>query len=153
MIPQMIAFDSEEDFNDFLASMAMLGMPCQVEEPKKESKEATFAKLMELSGLLESMGAGYSFCEPEPETSSTKQPLTGGSVNYYTVKVKDQPVECGDIIDALELTFNEANIFKEIWRTANARLGNGKPGNTALRGAEKIAYYANRILEAEKQKA
>lgn len=119
MIPQMIAFDSEEDFNDFLASMAMLGMPCQVEEPKEKGK----------------------------------QNLTGGSVNYYTVKVKDQPVECGDVMDALQLTAHEYNIFKEIWRTANARLGNGKPGHTALYGAEKVAYYANRILGAEKQKA
>lgn len=91
--------------------------------------------------------------DPEKETTDAKQPLTGGSVDYYTVKVKGQSVECNDVSDALQLTPNEFNIFKEIWRTANARLGNGKPGNTALRGAEKIAYYANRILEAEKQKA
>ena len=116
MMPQMIAFDSEEELDAFLES---LGVPCQAEEPKEENK----------------------------------QDLTGGKVNYYTVKVKGQPVECGDVMDALHLTPHEYNIFKEIWRTANARLGNGKSGHTALYGAEKIAYYANRILEAEKQKA
>ena len=80
--------------------------------------------------------------------------LTGGRVNYY-LAVVDHPdreeqapyiAECTDIIDALQLTFAEANIFKEIWRTANARLNNGKPGHTALYGAEKVAYYANRNL-------
>lgn len=83
-----------------------------------------------------------------------KQSLSGGSVSYYSVIV-DKPcntdiayiAECGDIIDALQLTFSEGCILKEIWRTANARLGNGKPGNTEKRAAEKIAYYANRMLD------
>ena len=88
--------------------------------------------------------------EEEPE--ETANPATGGSVNYYTIVVDPlnkaaYTAECGDIIDALQLTFSEANIVKEIWRTANARLGNGKPGNTEKRAAEKIAYYANRILD------
>lgn len=77
----------------------------------------------------------------------------GGRVNYYLVQVKDpqredqEPyqAECEDIIEALELNFDEGNIFKEIWRSANARKGNGKPGNTAIRGAEKILHYAGRI--------
>ena len=79
--------------------------------------------------------------------------LTGGRVNYYLVYVthpqrEDQPAyqaECEDIIEALELNPDEANIFKEIWRSANARKGNGKPGNTPLRGAEKILHYAQRV--------
>lgn len=77
----------------------------------------------------------------------------GGFTNYYLVRVdhpqreEQQPyqAECEDIIEALELTFDEGNIFKEIWRSANARKGNGKPGNTAMRGAEKIVHYAGRI--------
>lgn len=79
---------------------------------------------------------------------------SGGFTNYYLVQVKypqrnTQPAytaECEDIIEALQLTFDEANIFKEIWRSANQRLGNGKEGNTALRAAEKIHHYAGRIL-------
>ncbi len=79
---------------------------------------------------------------------------SGGFVNYYLVKV-DHPqrleqvpyqAECEDIIDALDLNFNEANIFKEIWRRARARQGAIKEGNTDLRGAQKIVHYANRIL-------
>lgn len=126
MIPQIITFDSLEEMTDFLNT---LGVPCQAEEPKQE-------------------------------TTPAKQLLTGGKVNYYSVDVgypsngeRAYVAECGDIIDTLKLTFNEANIVKEIWRTANARLGNSKPGHSALYGAEKVAYYANRILEAEKQKA
>lgn len=78
---------------------------------------------------------------------------SGGLNNYYLVKV-DQPqrasqppyqAECEDIIEALGLTFDEGNIFKEIWRSANARKGNGKPGNTPLRGAQKILHYAQRV--------
>lgn len=84
-----------------------------------------------------------------PETE-----LKGGRVNYYLVRVEhpqreDQPpytAECEDIIDGLELTPDEANIFKEIWRSANARKGNGKPDHKALYGAQKIVHYAGRIL-------
>ena len=79
----------------------------------------------------------------------------GGFTNYYLVTVahpqrpEQAPyqAECEDIIEALELNFDEGNIFKEIWRSANARKGNGKAGNTELRGAEKISHYAARILK------
>jgi len=98
---------------------------------------------------------------------------TGGSSDYYKVMV-DNPVsegitfdcngievsieddyafvqepymaECYDIIIALNLTWDEANMFKEIWRTANERNGNGKPGNTPLRGAEKVMFFASQNL-------
>lgn len=80
--------------------------------------------------------------------------LTGGRVNYYKAEVcfpqreEQAPytAECEDIIEVLELNPDEANIFKEIWRSANARKGNAKPGHTALYGAEKIHHYAVRIL-------
>ena len=78
---------------------------------------------------------------------------SGGLNNYYLVQVthpqrEDQEpyqAECEDIIEALGLNFDEGNIFKEIWRFANARKGNGKPGNTAKRNGEKILHYAQRI--------
>lgn len=82
------------------------------------------------------------------------QVLSGGRVSYYLVNVthpqrEDQEAyqaECEDIIEALELSFDEANIFKEIWRSANARKHNGKPGHSPLYGAQKIVHYAGRIL-------
>jgi len=87
--------------------------------------------------------------------------LTGGLTNYYLVRVthpqrSDQApytAECEDIIDALGLDPNEANIFKEIWRSANARQGNGKPDHKALYGAEKIVHYAGRILKKLQRQA
>ena len=82
--------------------------------------------------------------------------LEGGLVNYYLVQVnhpqREVPpyqAECEDIMEALGLTPNEANIFKEIWRSANARKNNGKPGHSALYGAQKILHYAKRILRKE----
>lgn len=84
---------------------------------------------------------------------ATKGESSGGLTNYYLVTVHkpqrpEQPpyqAECEDIIEALNMNFNEANVFKEIWRTANARLGKKKLGNTPKRSAEKILHYAKRI--------
>lgn len=90
---------------------------------------------------------------------SDQQENSGGFVNYYLVMVdhpqrEKQPpyqAECEDIMDALELTPDEANIFKEIWRSANQRKGLGKKGNTPVRAAEKMVHYANRILRKAKR--
>lgn len=84
----------------------------------------------------------------------SKNQLTGSLTNYYLARVdfpqrEEQPpyqAECEDLIEALQLNPDEANIFKEIWRGANARLDNGKPGHTPLYGAQKIFHYAGRIL-------
>lgn len=91
--------------------------------------------------------------DPEPNQAS------GSLNNYYLSRVdfpqrEDQPAytaECEDLIESLRLTPDEANIFKEIWRSANARLGNGKPDHKALYGAEKINHYAGRILRKAKR--
>ena len=85
--------------------------------------------------------------------------LTGGNVNYYLVDVAypqredQQPyqAECDDIADALELNPDEKDIFKELWRSANARKHNGKPNHSALYGAEKIVHRAARILRRMKR--
>ena len=85
----------------------------------------------------------------------------GGLVNYYLSRVEfpqrpEQPAytaECEDLIDSLSLTPDEANIFKEIWRGANARKGNGKPSHRAVYGAEKILHYAGRHLKSIQRKS
>jgi len=91
--------------------------------------------------------------------------LTGGLVNYYLCLVKhpqrkEQPAyqaECEDIIRALDMTFDEGCEFKAIWRTAAARLGNGKPNQKALYDAEKRVHYAQASLrqlqQAEEEQA
>ena len=84
----------------------------------------------------------------------TPNRLSGGLNNYYLVavdypqRVEQAPykAECEDIIEALQLTPNEANIFKAIWRSANARLDNGKPDHKAIYDAEKMVHYAQRNL-------
>lgn len=88
-------------------------------------------------------------------THSPNKESSGGKVNYYLAPVAfpqrdEQPpytAECEDIIDALGMTFDEANVFKEIWRSANERThGLGKSGNSPLRAAQKLVHYSQRIL-------
>lgn len=84
--------------------------------------------------------------------------LSGGLNNWYVVPIKNpqrkeqEPyqAECEDIIQALGMTFDEGCAFKALWRNAAARMGNGKPGNTAVYDAEKLVHYANRILAKER---
>ena len=86
--------------------------------------------------------------------------LTGGLVNYYLVKVEHPQraeqlpyqAECEDIIRALNMTFDEGCEFKAIWRTAAARMDNGKPGQKAVYDAEKRVHYAQASLRQLRQK-
>lgn len=75
------------------------------------------------------------------------------ATNYYQVEVAT-PIdptstpyvaECADIIEALNMTFNEGEAFKAIWRLAAARQGRGKPGNKPEYDADKAAHYGARI--------
>lgn len=99
--------------------------------------------------------------EVDTVDTEVSEELTGASTNYYKTRVdffstfsdhKPTIVECEDMIIALELTFQEANIFKEIWRTAMARKGVRKVGHTAIYAAEKIANYANLNLRIVKHR-
>lgn len=94
--------------------------------------------------------------EPVPEIDS------GASCDYYRVGVthptstdqKPYIAECNDIIESLDLTYAEANIFKEIWRSAAERtLGLKKAGNTNKRAAEKVVFFANRYYAQNVHKA
>lgn len=85
--------------------------------------------------------------------------LTGLRVNYYLARI-DHPqrenqipysAECEDIIEALQMSPDEANIFKAVWRSAAARLGNGKPDHKALYDAEKMLHYAGRLIRRYKR--
>lgn len=84
-----------------------------------------------------------------------RQALTGGLVSYYLATVSkpqregQQPytAECEDIIQALNMTFDEGCIFKALWRSAAARKGYGKPEHKAVYDAEKMVHYANRVLK------
>jgi hypothetical protein len=82
---------------------------------------------------------------------------SGGSCNYYKVTITDPwneekppyEAECGEISEALDMNPHEANVFKEVWRKAAARQGRRKKGNNPIRSAEKIKFFADRILLTE----
>lgn len=84
---------------------------------------------------------------------------TGGSVDYYKVYVAnpttlDQPyyAEANDIIESLGLTFAEGNLLKAVWRIAADRNGKKKKGNNSVYDAEKLVFFAQRVLAQEKGK-
>lgn len=84
---------------------------------------------------------------------------TGGSVNYYKVHVANPTTlpeaydaEANDIIESLGLTFAEGNLFKAIWRMAADRNGKKKKGNNSVYDAEKLVFFAERVLVQEKAK-
>lgn len=90
--------------------------------------------------------------------------LNGGKLagdHYYRVHVADPispelapySAECADIIEALDMTFNEGEAFKAIWRLAAARQGRGKPGNKAQYDADKASHYGGRIAVQTKRGA
>jgi hypothetical protein len=79
---------------------------------------------------------------------------SGMATDYYLCPVNnphraEEPyiAECGDIIESLNMTFNEGTAFKAIWRKAAERtLGMKKAGNDAKRDAEKMLFYGKREL-------
>lgn len=78
---------------------------------------------------------------------------SGGNCSYYRVTIthpktgEPYVAECEDIIAALNMNFQEGEIFKADWRKAAQRtLGIGKEGNTEIRDAEKMAHYGAREL-------
>ena len=104
--------------------------------------------------------------EPRPNESTPTEESSGGSCDYYKCPIKNPTTkdlqfelgdgvvyiaECNDIIENLDMTYAEANMFKEIWRSAAARtLGKKKAGHTDIRGAEKIVFFADRNLIQKK---
>jgi len=88
------------------------------------------------------------------EDCKQENKLAGGVSNWYTLSVMstqggdNYTAVCDDIILALNMSFQEGEVFKATWRKAAARLGNGKPGNTALYNAQKITHYG-KIMELE----
>ena len=95
------------------------------------------------------------------ESAVMAQPENSGAhAAYYELTIKRPKsggaaykAECQDIIEALQMDFNEGNAFKALWRRAAGRLGNVKKGNEdPLYDAQKIKFYGTRILEQEENK-
>lgn len=86
---------------------------------------------------------------------------TGKSVNYYRLTVEEPTsediesytAECNDIIEGLNMTYAEANVFKAIWRKcAERELGLGKEGNNQVYDAEKMVFFSERTLKIDLKK-
>lgn len=112
---------------------------------------------IEVIGVGKTIEDSLSHSKNEP-----KEINSGGACDYYRVGVTHPMssnqvpyiAECGDIMESLEMTYAEANIFKEIWRTAAERtLGLKKAGNNNKRAAEKVVFFANRYYAQNVHKA
>lgn len=87
---------------------------------------------------------------------------TGGSSSYYDVEVHVELVDdkkrkkvvpaivsCNLIIEALNMNYAQATVFKAVWRICASKLGRKKRGNNTVYDAEKINFFAERILVQE----
>ena len=93
-----------------------------------------------------------------------KQVKTGLSASYYTVPVTSNLVpyvalvnvdeymlECIDVLEALRLTYSEANVVKALWRTASKRvLDVSKAGVTDLYDMEKVSFFCAKICKSSR---
>lgn len=102
------------------------------------------------------------YCLPCSNAAVEREPIkpksSGSDNDYWLVEVPGPKrldpytAECEDIIEALEMTFQEGEAFKAIWRKCADRLGNGKPGDTPLRNAEKVSHFGRRMVAMEQRK-
>ena len=87
-----------------------------------------------------------------PETSS------GGDNDYWIAEITNPKrltpykAECEDLIELFQMSFQEGEAFKALWRNGQMRIGNGKPGDSHLRNAEKVAHFGSRMVAMEQRK-
>lgn len=90
---------------------------------------------------------------------------TGGSSSYYDTVIEAQLVDgkkrkktvnvlvsCNSIIEALNMNYAQATIFKAVWRICASLMGKKKRGNNTVYDAEKIVFFADRNLIQEKKR-
>jgi hypothetical protein len=131
--------------------MLTLGIPTQrftnMDNEQTQNRPLT-SKIKTREGTLHGEKVNYHVRDDSVGESS------GGSCEYYKVPILKPTTapdpyiaECNDVIEALDMTYAEANMFKEIWRSAAARtLGKIKAGHNEVRGAEKVVFFADRNL-------
>jgi len=109
-------------------------------------------------GIVESfLGHAFSTLEEDEEWEKIqqKQESSGGDNDYWIARI-DNPkrlgpysAECEDLIELFQMTFQEGEAFKALWRKGQMRIGNGKPGDTLLRNSEKVFHFAGRMVAME----
>lgn len=88
---------------------------------------------------------GYEYGSEEHEGGSEEH--TGGSSSYYDIELGGSTIRCLDVIEALDMSYNEGNILKAVWRIAAAKQGKTKKGNNMHYDAEKIVFFGERLVE------
>lgn len=130
---------------------SVYGLPCRadgtVKFPFMQAAKSTLPDAASLAKALDPVAVN------KPEKS-------GGSVDYYQVRITDPTTkgrdaytaECNDIIEALGMNYAEGNAFKALWRSCAERtLGKKKAGGDAVYDAEKIVFFGQRILTQRKE--
>ena len=93
--------------------------------------------------------------DEEWERIQQKQESSGGDNDYWIAQVNSpkrlEPysAECEDLIELFQMTFQEGEAFKALWRKGQMRIGNGKPGDTLLRNSEKVYHFGGRMVAME----
>jgi hypothetical protein len=85
-----------------------------------------------------------------PKEAGEEGEHTGGSSSYYDLEVGDTTIKCLDIIEGLDMSYSEANIFKAVWRISAAKQGKCKKGNNLFYDSEKICFFGERLMEKYK---
>lgn len=102
----------------------------------------------------------YNWPRRAPTVEAPTAP-TGKSNSYYRVHIAHPnqaevpyTAECGDVIEALGMDFNDGNAFKAIWRKwASLTLGVAKPDYPGpLYDTEKSVFYTARSLTLLKER-
>jgi hypothetical protein len=92
---------------------------------------------------------------PAPTTKSASAESSGGDNDYWIAHVKHpkrlEPysAECEDLIELFQMTFQEGEAFKALWRKGQMRIGNGKPDDTLIRNSEKVHHFGGRMVAME----
>ncbi len=91
----------------------------------------------------------------QTETGTVLQTSSGGDNDYWLAKIlhpkrlEPYDAECEDLIEHFEMSFQEGEAFKALWRKGQLRIGNGKPGDTHIRNAEKVKHFGSRMEAME----
>jgi hypothetical protein len=91
----------------------------------------------------------------DTKTASEQQQSSGGDNEYWIAHVSHHKrlepymAECEDLIELFQMTFQEGEAFKALWRKGQMRIGKGKPGDTLIRNSEKVYHFGGRMVAME----
>jgi len=91
----------------------------------------------------------------DTKTASEQQQSSGSDNDYWIAfiahpkRLEPYMAECEDLIELFQMTFQEGEAFKALWRKGQMRIGKGKPGDTLIRNSEKVYHFGGRMVAME----